>query len=487
MTKMKSCVFLLSAFLGVSGVLAGDYFRSMQGLARLFQTEKAVVRALRRHLEPCEATWRRAAAVVPLVRTKLRVAALTRKGSRPGEQYLLRLLRRSALDAMSGVFRDFRCPRPLIDNAGFLPWPTEEDVDGAAAGICRLQKAYHITPEHGVAAMRSPELVQPTADDMLSLAVHCSLRERTLADEWAALGAADMRFAYFLERHLPTLETSTRTASFKAWRKVVGYPPETPAMWLYRDLVRGAVRSSFVSDSSFGKLCRTSREGDTRPASSLMCWLSRGKRGAASLAPFAVEALSAAEPRVWLIHNFLSATECAALRRLPETLAPAEVVNTDGGTVVQDVRTAEMAWLKDNANTSVLYRRTEVLTGLSLESAEELQVLNYGIGGHYDAHIDPLDAWVTEAYGERLATLLVYLSDVAEGGATAFTEAGLSIAPRLGSALFWFNLKENSAGLWERDRSTMHGSCPVLRGSKWIATLWIHERVQPADFNYTLP
>ncbi|KAK8766517.1 hypothetical protein V5799_006702 [Amblyomma americanum] len=484
---MKSWLLLLSGFLCTSCVLAGDYFRSVQGLSRLFLTEQAVAGALRRHLEPCEATWRRAAAVVPLVRNKLRVAALTRVGILPGEKPLLRLLRRSALGALSGVLRDFRCPRPLIDNARFLPWPTAEDIDEAAAGICRLQKAYHSAPEHAVATMRSPKLPQPTADDMLSLAVHCSLRERTLAHEWGALGATDRRYTSFMTHHLPVLAPSIRTVRSKTWREVVGYPPEATVMWLYRDMVRGAIRSSFVSDSSFGKLCQSSRKGDTGPASSLLCWLSSGKRGAASLAPFAVEALSAAEPRVWLIHNFMSATDCAALRRLPETLAPAEVLNSKGGSEVRDFRTAEMSALKKNANTSAFYRRAEVMTGLSMAFAERVQVLNYGIGGHYGEHTDLLGPWTMETYGERLATLLVYLSDVAEGGATAFTMAGLSVTPRLGSALFWFNLKETRAGLWEPDLSTTHGSCPVLRGSKWIATLWIHERAQPAYFNYMLP
>ncbi|XP_077497777.1 prolyl 4-hydroxylase subunit alpha-3-like [Amblyomma americanum] len=295
--------------------------------------------------------------------------------------------------------------------------------------------------------MRSPELPQPTADDMLSLAVRCSLRERTLANEWGALAAADRRYTSLLKHHLPVLAPSTRTVRFKVWRQVIGYPPETPVMWLYREL---------------------------------------GKRGAASLAPFTVEALSAAEPRVWLIHNFMSATECAALRRRPEALAPAEVLNIKVGSEVQNLKTAEMSPLKKNANTSAFYHCAEVMTGLSMAFAERVQVLNNGIGGHYGKHTDLLGPWTMETYGEWLATLLVYPSDVAEGGATAFTMAGLSVTPRIGSALFWFNLKENWAGLWEPDRSTMHGSCPVLRGSKWIAPLWIHERAQPVDFNYTI-
>ncbi|KAK8774400.1 hypothetical protein V5799_011067 [Amblyomma americanum] len=139
-----------------------------------------------------------------------------------------------------------------------------------------------------------------------------------------------------------------------------------------------------------------------------------------------MEALSAtAEPQVWLIHNFMSATECAALRRLPETLAPAELSNSGGGSQVRDLRTAEMSGLKKNANSSAFYYRAEVMTGLSMTFAEKVQVLNYGRGGYSEEHMDLLGPWTMETYGDRLATLLVYLSDVAEGGTTAFAKAGL--------------------------------------------------------------
>ena len=42
--------------------------------------------------------------------------------------------------------------------------------------------------------------------------------------------------------------------------------------------------------------------------------------------------------------------------------------------------------------------------------------------------------------------------------------------PEKGAAAFWYDL--TSEGY--RDRSTAHGGCPVLKGSKWILNKWMY-------------
>ena len=53
-------------------------------------------------------------------------------------------------------------------------------------------------------------------------------------------------------------------------------------------------------------------------------------------------------------------------------------------------RVSKTAWLKEEEHDHVanIYSRTSQITGLNMETSEELQVSNYGIGGHYEPHYD---------------------------------------------------------------------------------------------------
>lgn len=48
------------------------------------------------------------------------------------------------------------------------------------------------------------------------------------------------------------------------------------------------------------------------------------------------------------------------------------------------------AWLRDEDHEAVrrASQRVNAITGLTTDTAEELQVVNYGIGGHYEPHFD---------------------------------------------------------------------------------------------------
>uniref|UniRef100_A0A4W6EQS2 Prolyl 4-hydroxylase subunit alpha-1 n=1 Tax=Lates calcarifer TaxID=8187 RepID=A0A4W6EQS2_LATCA len=143
-------------------------------------------------------------------------------------------------------------------------------------------------------------------------------------------------------------------------------------------------------------------------------------------------------------------------------------------------RVSKSAWLTGYEDPMIerINQRIEDLTGLEMDTAEELQVANYGVGGQYEPHFDfgRVRPFVihTLGTGNRIATWLFYMSDVSAGGATVFPDVGAAVWPKKGTAVFWYNLFASGEG----DYSTRHAACPVLVGNKWVSNKWIHERGQ---------
>ncbi|XP_017287622.1 prolyl 4-hydroxylase subunit alpha-1b isoform X2 [Kryptolebias marmoratus] len=155
-------------------------------------------------------------------------------------------------------------------------------------------------------------------------------------------------------------------------------------------------------------------------------------------------------------------------------------------------RVSKSAWLTGYEDPAIekINQRIEDVTGLEVDTAEELQVANYGVGGQYEPHFDfgrkdEPDAFKELGTGNRIATWLFYMSDVTAGGATVFPDVGASVWPKKGTAVFWYNLFASGEG----DYSTRHAACPVLVGNKWVSNKWIHERGQewrrPCGLNET--
>lgn len=55
------------------------------------------------------------------------------------------------------------------------------------------------------------------------------------------------------------------------------------------------------------------------------------------------------------------------------------------------------------------------------------------------------------------------MSEVQQGGHTVFPVLGVSIQPKKGAGVFWFNLHKTG----QIDYRMRHASCPVVFGSKW--------------------
>ncbi|XP_050074561.1 prolyl 4-hydroxylase subunit alpha-1-like isoform X2 [Anopheles maculipalpis] len=232
----------------------------------------------------------------------------------------------------------------------------------------------------------------------------------------------------------------------------------------------------------YEKLCRGEQQPPIELRSQLVCRYTTNTSPFLRIGPLKLEE-AYLRPYIVIYHEVMSDRE---IERIKQYARPrfrrATVQNYKTGELeFANYRISKSAWLKDAEDEMIrrISRRVEDMTGLTMETAEELQVVNYGIGGHYEPHFDfarreERNAFKSLGTGNRIATVLFYMSDVTQGGATVFPSLHLALWPRKGTAAFWFNLHASGRG----DYATRHAACPVLTGTKWVSNKWIHERGQ---------
>jgi len=185
-------------------------------------------------------------------------------------------------------------------------------------------------------------------------------------------------------------------------------------------------------------------------------------------------------PDIVLLDNFMTHAECDALCELSKSsLTKSTVVDDATGEGVNHVdRSSQGTFftLGQNKLVKKLETRISEITGTPILNGEGIQILNYVGGGEYKPHFDYFpDTEGGRANmmqgGQRIITVIMYLNEVAAGGATIFPEINLSIFPKKGAALYfsYYNSLE------QVDPRTLHGGAPVITGEKWIATKWIRE------------
>lgn len=222
------------------------------------------------------------------------------------------------------------------------------------------------------------------------------------------------------------------------------------------------------------------------------------------------------DPRVFLAARFASPEECNVIRQLAsdDSAMVASSVGIRGIKTPLAQRSSQRRsqsrklGLKFGVASSsyprspvaeALQRRAAALARSSIGHVEPLEIVRYDHSNYYGAHTD-----YTELYGsKRVATLTVYCTDstsTLEGGAINFPLAnstrseapdwqqschdgsGLAVSPEEGNALLWYNTIWDQSGELTMDSRTLHTGCPVLRGCKVIANVWIHEKELGALF-----
>ncbi|KAH1208509.1 putative prolyl 4-hydroxylase 4 [Glycine max] len=189
------------------------------------------------------------------------------------------------------------------------------------------------------------------------------------------------------------------------------------------------------------------------------------------------------KPRAFVYEGFLTELECDHLI----SIAKSELKRS----AVADNLSGESK-LSEDPIVAGVEDKISSWTLLPKENGEDIQVLRYEHGQKYDPHYDYFADKVNIARGgHRVATVLMYLTDVTKGGETVFPNAeesprhrgsetkedlsecaqkGIAVKPRRGDALLFFSLYPNAIP----DTMSLHAGCPVIEGEKWSATKWIH-------------
>jgi prolyl 4-hydroxylase len=147
------------------------------------------------------------------------------------------------------------------------------------------------------------------------------------------------------------------------------------------------------------------------------------------------------------------------------------------GRVLSQGRTSSNSWCRAdceaNPHVQAVLRRIEAFTTVHERNFESFQILRYQHGQMYNAHHDTGPGQMHLACGGRILTFFLYLSDVEEGGETAFPMLNLSVKPTRGKAILWAGVKSNDP--YAIDHRTTHEARPVVKGTKYAANTWIHQ------------
>ncbi|GBM54730.1 Prolyl 4-hydroxylase subunit alpha-1 [Araneus ventricosus] len=409
-----------------------------------------------------------------------------------------------------------RIEMTLVHNISFvgLSFPDQEDLKGAATALLRLQDTYLLDTSQlargEIAGARSRAL-ELTAGDCFQLGYQAvALEDYKRAIQWMQEALVKVEQEDVKTASEPSILEFLAHCAFKLKnikhavklaRQIIAIAPHHPRafenLYHYESVLntkgdtasseyeydeyssyyssyeqsdehdshslRALKRALIPSFDNYEKLCRGDRIRSHRVESKLKCRYTTNNNSYLLLQPIKQEILSL-DPFICMYHDIISDKDIELFKKIAlPRLARATVTNPKTGALeTATYRVSKSAWFKDKVHPRIAHASQFVkeITGLETNTAEELHIINYGIGGHYEPHFDfkregEVDGFARLGTGNRIATWIYYLSDVDAGGAK-------------GSAA-WYNLKMNGD-----DLNTIH-CMPVLSGSKWVGNKWLHE------------
>ncbi|XP_075054591.1 prolyl 4-hydroxylase subunit alpha-3 [Mixophyes fleayi] len=525
MYQSRQSLWILSLYLGFVGLTLADMYSSMMNVQQALDTEKILIEHLGTYLE--EETHR----LNDLRRFYNKVTAFHHITDTPVSDPIVAytLLKRLQSEWMNVVNSPEATENIRVLKDGYekveRELPILEDVEGAARALMRLQDVYALNVKglakgifqtgpssHLNLLYRAAQASTMTADDCFHIGkVAYDMEDYYHSIPWLEESVSKFRGSYgsWFTEDRGSLEDALDYLAFSYYkagnvsqalylsRECLLYDPdnerlaqnvakyekildENPASGLMDDpwLQRPNV-TNLRTRNIYEGLCQTlGSQPKLYEDPAILCSFDTNSSPYLILQPLKKEIVSLA-PHVVLYHDFVSDLEAERMKDLAAPWLQRSVVASGEKQSQVEYRISKSAWLKDTADPAIrrLDIRIGAATGLNVQVpyAEHLQVVNYGIGGHYEPHFDHATSRKSPLYrintGNRMATFMIYLSSVDVGGATAFIHANFSTPVVKNAAIFWWNLHRNGDG----NENTLHAGCPVLIGNKWVANKWIHE------------
>lgn len=523
---------LLVVLFAVITCIHAEFFTSMANMEHLVLTEKYMLSSLKNYVESEEERLASLKKFMLHVDESLRYVNETDIGKylgNPVNSYLL--LKRFNVD-----WRNLENLLTLDHAEDFTAaydemrpyFPSDEDYEGAMTALFRLQDTYNL-PSQKLAKGIIPGVVQssPQAldpNEIFELGRHAyNLNDWTHSRDWMRTALAEIRgdSSVSADQTATVLDylaysefkSGNVKEAFQLTQELAKLNPGEKRIFHNLEYYRQELRKSqstgkrgdlgLLDDTDFyiknkhaqayteseasrkktnlqdyEKLCRGEvRRQSKREQSKMKCWY-KTNNPLLKYKPQKVERVWFI-PEIFLFHDILTEREMELMKQnaYPK-LSRATIQDPVTGKLrYANYRVSKSAWLSpsDYGFVRKMAKRSEAITGLNMRSAEQLQIANYGIGGHYEPHFDHAredeDKFTDLGLGNRIATMLFYISDVEAGGATVFTVGKTAVFPKKGTAVFWYNLKRNGIG----NPITRHAACPVLVGQKWVSNWWIHE------------
>lgn len=239
-------------------------------------------------------------------------------------------------------------------------------------------------------------------------------------------------------------------------------------------------------------------------------------------APIILESVSDS-PRVFKVYNFFSMDESQALidnalsltgdKKLKRSTVGNKKGAENDGASVDHGRTSENAWDSSSPAAKTMIQRSFNLTGVPYDAGkvDGLQIVRYNVGEFYNTHPDYFSSRSDPDFdfnpysggSNRFATVFMYINDVEEGGCTVFPKVDspnptepsqeeqalfdkgsleysmlwnchtkLAVPPKQGTAALFYSVTPDG----RVDPMAYHGACPVTKGVKWGANIWIWNR-----------